>query len=401
MVRLTLLMLCGALLLSAPISAQQPARLTLTREMTINGTDEDLVPIRGIAVDATGNIAVTQWQDGALRFYSASGAPLGKVGRKGGGPGEFQAMSQLGWIADTLWVYDGIQHRFTLLSPARKVLRTVPVPIPAKPPASDAGSMPNFPFVFPKALYADGRILAQVGVGISSTYEPPEEYKNQSTYARLLPDGTIELVIARVKSTAKGIEAREGGKFIGNASLPFSSHTMEAAAPDGSRLAIAHASIEGPDAGTFSVTLLNATGETVFSRRYPFRKQPIPKHAGDSTIEAGYAFLRKGGGSGPQLAALYKREAKVPAMYPPLRDLIVGKDGSIWIGMRPEGKQRLYYRITSKGVLAGELILPNNATIAAADASRIWALEADEDDVQSVVRYRWSAPSPAGTRVRQ
>lgn len=61
--------------------------------------------------------------------HAPSGKVVGKVGRQGGGPGEFQRISEI-VIApgDTLHVFDIINRRRTILSPAWKPVATSPLP---------------------------------------------------------------------------------------------------------------------------------------------------------------------------------------------------------------------------------------------------------------------------------
>jgi hypothetical protein len=373
---------------------KEPPRLTIVQELKIDGVEQDLVPIRSIAVDRTGNIAIVQQQDGAIRFFSASGAPLGKVGRKGGGPGEFDNFSAIGWKGDSLWVYDSDQARYTLITPDRRIGRVLTTTPMAAPPASNPTHMPRFAYVTPRALLPGGGAIAHVGIGISAEYNPPREWKSKLTLARLNTEGNVERVIASINTPPPSAEVYgSDGKFMGNVSLPYVSSPMDAASPDGSRLFIVDASIDGANAGTFAVTALDREGKTVYNRRYPFAPVPLSRHVADSAINANYTRIRSRGGVSADLANAYKREAHIPPMYPPLSyaGLVVGRDLSAWINIKSPDRA-VYYRISPEGNLAGAISLPKNATLAAADKDHVWVLEADEDDIQSVVRYRIAGP---------
>ena len=91
----------GAALLVPPRSAcgQRPPTLRLTRDLRIDAAANDLtliIPSGGITVSSQGTIAVTQNQDGAIRFFDAQGKSLATFGRKGQGPGEFQTFGPVG-----------------------------------------------------------------------------------------------------------------------------------------------------------------------------------------------------------------------------------------------------------------------------------------------------------------
>src|SRR3990172_8419254 len=117
-------LIVAAVLASAlPTGAQSIPVLTITRDLRIDAAEHDLSPITWLTVSPTGNIAVSQPQDGLIRFFDARGSSLGSFGRKGRGPGEFDTPSRVGWIAETLWVGDMGTRRFTLVSPSRTLVR--------------------------------------------------------------------------------------------------------------------------------------------------------------------------------------------------------------------------------------------------------------------------------------
>ena len=61
-----------------------------------------------------------------VRYYSATGQYLFQHGRPGAGPGEYRAMRRLHVArGDTLWLYDNLLPRFTVLSPSGSLVRVV------------------------------------------------------------------------------------------------------------------------------------------------------------------------------------------------------------------------------------------------------------------------------------
>ena len=84
-----------------------------------------------------------------------------------------------------------------------------------------------------------------------------------------------------------------------------------------------------------------------------------------------------------------------PPVYPPLQSLTVGRDGSLWIQMRQPGlaaQERFWLVLDAKGEPFGTLVAPATLSIVTADLSTFWGFEVDADDVQSIVRYRVTAP---------
>jgi len=75
-------------------------------------------------------------------------------------------------------------------------------------------------------------------------------------------------------------------------------------------------------------------------------------------------------------------------VYPPVEELLVGNDHRVWIGLRPTSRGRPWLVLGDAGAPDGIVTLPANSTVRAADGEHLWAIEQDELDVESVVRYR-------------
>ena len=68
--------------------------------------------------------------------------------------------------------------------------------------------------------------------------------------------------------------------------VPFTAPPMIETSPDGSRFAWLITDIQGEHGGTFTVTMFDADGATLFVRSYPFRGIPVPAQARDSVLDA-------------------------------------------------------------------------------------------------------------------
>ena len=68
--------------------------------------------------------------------------------------------------------------------------------------------------------------------------------------------------------------------------------------------------------------------------------------------------------------------------------MLPGVDGSLWIQMRETAEGRRYQVHDAEGEPVGILVLPPNQKLAVASLERVWLLERDEYDVESVIRYR-------------
>lgn len=361
------------------VQAQDTAHLVLTQDLRIDGHANVLVAIDHLAVSRAGEIVVSQAQDRAIRFFSSAGAPIGSVGREGEGPGEFRAIARMGFVADTLWVHDGRLRRFTLISQAREVLRSVPAIGFARPAPADEARIPAFRTVYPQTLYPDGSVLASAHGAdgpAAGDFDP-----RAVTYVRVARDGTITRVVTTWREGRSDFYTTVGGGAGGT--FPFAIRPLHDVADDGSRSVLAMVSVEGQQSGMFRVITFDAVGDTIYSRRYPVDGVPIPRSVADSAIDARARVF-----ANPDTQAEYRRQAYVPPIYPPLAGLVSGRDATLWIRLRDRDGRRPYMVLDSAGVVIATTDVPNNVEIRVADLSNVWAVETDEFDVQSIVRYR-------------
>jgi hypothetical protein len=357
-------------------------RFGLAEDLRIDGYEADLVPIGGLAVAENGTIAALQAQDNTVRFFDSAGTGVGSIGGRGEGPGEFTAMGSLGWLADTLWVFDSRQRRFTLISPDLQFVRNVIGPNMARPDPERTPDLPEYRMAMPQHLYPDGTVFAAVLLPVQEGRA--DTGTNQLTYARLSPDGLIQSLILRYSLGDAGVSIRSGSGTAG-ASMPFAVRPAQHVSPDGSRITVALASVDGPETETFTVTTTAADGDTLIRRTYPFEGIPIPKSVGDSVIEARARSLQE---RIPELAEAYRKDARVPPFYPPIEGVVNGRDGTIWIRMRETPDGRPYLVLDPQGDPVGRVVVPSSSVIQVADLSTVWPLDSDENDVESIVRYR-------------
>lgn len=352
------------------------SRATLHEELRIDGNRADLVPLQTLAVARDGSIIAPQGMDSGLRFFDSAGVSLGMVGRRGRGPGEFMNIARVGWIADTLWVLDAILARMTLIATDRRVVRTINIPMTAYLPRADSEQ-----YVFPAAtthgLYSSNDVLALLQG--SPSLDTPPGFRNSLVYARLDQHGMVRRLIAWTPAGEGYL--RYNGSVL---SLPFRNRPAFATSPDSKRIVTVTADIQGQDGGVLSVQMFDWRGDTIFHRTYPFAGVPLPPSVADSTIERRAADLRQ---RDPEMAAAFRRAANVPPVYPPIRRVLVGPDGTVWIQLIDVPHGRPFFVVGANGDSLGTLTLSPSTTVALAGRDRIWTLEADSLGVESIVRY--------------
>ena len=80
--------------------------------------------------------------------------------------------------------------------------------------------------------------------------------------------------------------------------------------------------------------------------------------------------------------------SRVPPFYPPVEEILLGADGRSWIRLFREDELEEWLVLDSEGEPQGRVVLPDRTELHVANAAHIWALESDEFDVESIVRYR-------------
>jgi hypothetical protein len=116
--------------LTAPPSC---ARCTVALEKlaTIGGADLD-VTVRAVDVAArtsTGQFVVGHIEDQYLSLFDQRGRFVRRIGRQGGGPGEYRAINavEVG-VGDSVHVFDNANARRTMLGPDLQLVRESPLP---------------------------------------------------------------------------------------------------------------------------------------------------------------------------------------------------------------------------------------------------------------------------------
>lgn len=363
-------------------SARTPEvpRWVLEEDLRIDGMVEDLVPIFDMALGPNGVIGLTQPHSYSIRLYDSSGELIAAVGRRGEGPGEFQEPLLIAWVGNSFSVYDPGLQRFTLLDANGNVKGTANAtsrfaldrPAKDRPPVGHA---------FMMRLTAEGDVLAQVLPFLGGSEDPEGRLTHvirADTYGR------VQQILARVDDQPQQIEVGSETRRA-SAPMPLQNLSKLELAPDGGRLILAKADLEGEAAGTYAVTSIGLDGDTLFHHRYAFEPFWISDEYADSLVEAGARSMER---EHPRLARAYRRRATLPPMMPPVLSLKNGEDGTIWIRLRTRSRDREYLVLDEMGEPLGRVSLPTERPLYMADRSYVWTTERNELDVPTLVRYR-------------
>lgn len=393
--------LCGYAAAPAGAQALVPT-LTLREYWRLDAVAEDFPAVSRVLVGRQGRMAVPITQDMELRFYSADGRLEGRVGRRGGGPGEFQHVQNLGWQGDTLWINDERQRRITFIAPDRRVLRVAGYAMPEgvshlQVPDAIGARMVAFN---PGAFLTNGTVL---GVADAS----PDSSSEQRAWG----GGRFVVSVsqgghARVLLTAPAVGDRRwavSAEGLG-ARLPFAYVPQIAFAGDGSLFGHVTYRVSPNGSGSFTVAVFSSDGDTAFVRTFGYEAIPLITSERDSALAA---MLPSGGavdgamaGGGASALAKAVRNA-MPRFHAPVDGLLFGVDGTIWVLRRAErGSGPSVLALDSEGRTFGILRLPRGSRLRQASATDIWVTEADEDGLTSIVRYRVFGPRDTSANPR-
>ena len=101
------------LMLVSSVGRLDGQQMTTKRTLRIDAAAEGLTEIGSLVVGRDGVIMITQPQDFRVLVFDRAGRRVASIGRKGGGPGECQAIRGGGRVGDGVWGEDPVVRRCT------------------------------------------------------------------------------------------------------------------------------------------------------------------------------------------------------------------------------------------------------------------------------------------------
>ncbi len=350
--------------------------------------------VKALEVAPDGSMYSLHPQEALIRLWSSAGDAIGTIGRRGGGPGEFDTPKTIGWRGDSLWVFDSsLSSRISFFDESGTYLG-------ALTPALDIGTAEQaadgiFP-PRPAGLLGDGTVH---GVTPAFSRDVSEGRLTSIAHVRMKPDGsTIDtiLTIPVGPEAVLGI-ARGGGTLF--STQPFRDGVLSTLTSNGRAfLILERPSSRSGDQGEFRLTRIELDGDTAYSRSYPYEPTPLPTDTVESYISALAERLQGSVGQRSGMATakwvgLIREAVYTPEFYPPVSQLVAGRDGTIWLARSPATESSTEWLVLDKdGKPIGTVEIPGAMTLMVADRSMIWGIERDEFDVDYIVRYRISFP---------
>lgn len=350
------------------VAAQSTVQTAVIKEdLRIDAQREDFSAVGHVRVNARGEMAIGFGQDGQVRFYDAKGKRYATVGRKGSGPGEFQSVAVGDWNADTVWAYDWNLRRMTFISRDGRIVRTTP-------------------FVAASSGKLTGRLSsASIEITKGSSYAPQARSIDGAIWGitavtRKRGNAAPILENAMVVQLANG-ETRAIATMPGWGArweLEFSPNLVMAYATDASHAAYVRVDDMLRKGGTYTLLKFAANGDTLLTRTFPYDGVPLSSARRDSILARGVGIDR-----------VHKvAPERIPPVLSPVEQLALGSDGQSWLIVRDSENSYRAMLLNSQGVPRAQFRMPPNARVQAANATHLWMKVADDDGLESVVRYR-------------
>lgn len=380
----------AVLLLGAPWSDVGAQTVIQAKEdLRIDAESHDLLPIWWLWVSPKGVMVASQQQDRNFRIFAPDGRPLGTVGRNGQGPGEFRRVegTRAGWIGDTLWLTEAGQPRLTLVGPDLKLVRMEPLPTELIGPRGE--TLTEAPITKPFLIgIAPDRSLLTMSLWRDGAVLPkwlPVPADHSRFFLRESRDGRMVQFLGAIPND---VTACEFGDSKGRVVVPWCPRAAMTEPLDRNRFVVVTAGASNASNGSYRVVVIDAgKGDSLLNREYRYRPVPIPSR----TIDSARTALMSAKEIPPQLLQMY-RKAKFPSHYPPFRNALMGRDGTIAIELYGVVKGMREWRfLDTRGNDLGVVAFPASVRLFAVEQGRAWGTDGEPGDQDSIVRYSWRA----------
>lgn len=379
------------------LGAQETCEWQLERTTTIGSIDgpDALSPILDLTVGPDGHVYVAQQFVPHVAVFDRDGRLVRTIGRAGQGPGEFDGNPvRLGWVGDTLWVADF--SKTTLFSEGdepidRAEFSTLFV---------EEGSV----FV-PGVLLINGSYLAKRSLRGREMLDFARA--DELPLRRFTDAGEVADTLAVVP---KNPQVFRGEGFSVHPLWPWEgvSWLPVASAPDGSSVAFTRA-----DGTWFDLIEVGVQGDTLLHRRIQYDPRPLEDEhedwlrtvysgfvAGDYTPESSSSVLTRDNAARERDRREARDALTVPEVFPPVREIVLGSDGSIWVLRElrlPELTDR-WEVYSPDGIQEGSVVISEGRggfvpwaprlTVLHANRNEVWGTTLDDLDVPYIHRYR-------------
>lgn len=292
--------------------------------------------VAGVVRLRDGTIIVADDAASVLRFFGPDGRHLRSVGRKGGGPGEFEQIGGL-WRfgGDSLAVWDLRQARLSVFSPEGTLVRTA-IPRPS----------PTGAFAPMYGVLSDGSFVLGSGMDMGAIFAGgSRRFRDSVLLVRYGAQGGVLDTIGRFPGDER--DAEVGGTGFSLNPVPFGRRTFVATSGDRAFVAAGDAQVLVLEPGVRRLSILRQ------------RSAPAPV-----TPEDVSAFRRDAlADAAPAERATVEtrlRSLRFPETKPPFAGLQADDSGQVWLRVpgAPDGEGSRWIVLSSAGKVLARVELP-------------------------------------------
>lgn len=270
--------------------------------------DDALYRVTSAARLPDGRIAIANAGTQQVKLFGADGRHLASLGRRGGGPGEFQVPMWIGSHADSILVWDAALERLTVFDAAGKLARTTPFP-------TLGGSFPSV-----VGTFADGSLLLASGTDHDAAARQEGAWRGSTRLVRVSPAGRVIDTLATVPSQERYSYRSSDGMGQVVEDLPFGRRTMMAVTNEGVVLGTGE---------EYRLSLIDTAGR----ERDLVRAQWTPRPVSSRDVEEYWSrMVTVGTRSNPGEAQAQRAKIPYPQTLPPYETLVVDTHGALWLG---------------------------------------------------------------------
>ena len=335
-----------------------------------------------IRVGPEGRVYVVETSAHLLRIYSEKGELVRKVSLGSDSVGAPGPLAAVGWLGDSLWISDPDPLEIRLFNP-------VGVPLPS--PAETTLTIDNDPDRVPGQvlLFSDHSLLVE-----------------RSPSGRSVAEGYFpQLLLLHVSKSGAGIDTLRAIRMEHAAvafydpatditaigSQPFNDASRWAMESDGDALLVVdQEATTAAGRSAYRVSRLLPSGQAAFSRTYTCEAVSLSDSIADEAVNRVVAMV----GFEESIQLAVRSRLYFPRNLPPVKTVIAGNDGSIWIQREtPRRGVSRWDVLNQKGEMLGQVVVPGAGSVVAADRERLWTWDLRPDGTIMVIRYR----IPSGT----
>lgn len=359
--------------------------LELRNELRIGSPDDPEYAFgwfRVLSVGPEGHVYTLHPESQLVRVHDETGRLVRTIGGKGEGPGEFSRASVLGFLSDTLWVFDHGTYRISYFdSGTGALIESVQAPV-------DLGDGPGEDPPRPSGLLPDGTMSART---MAWSRQVASGEITETVMFRWTRDGELIDTLAVIPLTNTTWElSPPGGGYWSYQSQPFADAELVSLSPSLPEIVHVDRSPPGPESKpTFHVTKTSYAGDTVFRRSFSYEPVPLDAAVVDSVVRIRAEEMSERTDYSRGEVSTWAREALyTPEYFPSVEAVVVGMDGTAWLQLTDDGDGSLeWLGLAPDGATLGAVEAPRAFRLLAATADRWWGSATDDLDVPYIVRY--------------